>query len=217
MLLFHLLAKMAHGNNRNRFQALTPPSSTSTMAQHDSASSMDNTSNPFFLHSGDHLGLILVSHLLTDPNYNTWSWVMLMAHNAKHKLGFVDGSISQPPLDDPFVEVWPRCNNIVTSWLLKFVSKEIIVVYFTLTMLKLFGQIYIIGFIKATPHIFFRSSNNCMVCFKVPLISILFILVWKYFGTNTRIFNPFPFVNVAAWKHGWIVNNKNMWCNLWWA
>ncbi|RVW72312.1 hypothetical protein CK203_055463 [Vitis vinifera] len=101
---------------------------------------------------------------------------MLMAHNAKHKLGFVDGSISQPPLDDPFVGVWPRCNNIVTSWLLKFVSKEIIVVYFTLTMLKLFGQIYIIGFIKATPHIFFRSSNNCM--------GILWTIATSYMGTH---------------------------------
>ncbi|RVW84005.1 hypothetical protein CK203_047294 [Vitis vinifera] len=91
---------MAHGgqnNNTNRFQPLTPSSSTSTMAHHDSSFSMDSTSILFFLHRGDHPELVLVSHLLIGPNYNTWGRAMLMALNAKHKLGFVDGSISQPP------------------------------------------------------------------------------------------------------------------------
>ena len=117
---------------------------------------------------------------------------MLMALNAKHKLGFVDGLILQPPLDDPFVGVWPRCNDIVTSWLLNLVSKEIVVVYFILTVLKPFGQIDTIGFIKATPHIFFRSSNNCMVCFKVPLISIL----WD----KHKNFQPVPICQCGGMK-----------------
>ena len=91
--------------------------------------------------------------------------------------------------------------------------KRLLIVYFTLTMLKPFGQVYMIDFIIAIPHTFFRLSNSWTVYLKVPLISILFILAWKYFGMNSKIFNPFSFVNVVAWKHVWIINNKNMWCN----
>ena len=32
---------------------------------------MEDTSNSFYLHNGDHLGLLLVSHHLTRSNYNT--------------------------------------------------------------------------------------------------------------------------------------------------
>ena len=91
--------------------------------------------------------------------------------------------------------------------------KRLLIVSSTWTSLKLFGQIYTISFIIASPNAFFRLINNCTVCLKVPLISILFILAWKYFGMNSKIFNPFSFVNVVAWKHVWIINNKNMWCN----
>ncbi|RVW87071.1 hypothetical protein CK203_048322 [Vitis vinifera] len=72
---------MAHGgqhNNDNRFQPLTSLTSGSTTTQSDQ-SLMENTNNPFFLHSGDNPGLVLISHLLTGSNAkNTWSRAMLM-------------------------------------------------------------------------------------------------------------------------------------------
>ncbi|XP_024032616.1 uncharacterized protein LOC112095167, partial [Morus notabilis] len=86
---------------------------------------MDNINSPFFLHSGDHPGLALVSHILTGPNYNTWSRAMLMALNAKNKLSFVDDTLLQPHSGDPSSGVWSRCNSMITSWLLNAVSKEI--------------------------------------------------------------------------------------------
>ncbi|KAL5746921.1 hypothetical protein ACOSQ2_024218 [Xanthoceras sorbifolium] len=81
-------------NNVNRFQPLTPPfaSNTSTLDY----SSIDNIYSPFFLHNRDHPGLALVSHILAGPNYNIWSRAMLMALNAKNKLGF---GLSQGFLD----------------------------------------------------------------------------------------------------------------------
>lgn len=54
------------------------------------------SSGPFFLHNGDHPGLVLVSHPLTGTSYNTWSRAMLMALTAKNKLLFVDGSYPRP-------------------------------------------------------------------------------------------------------------------------
>ncbi|KAA8530921.1 hypothetical protein F0562_005620 [Nyssa sinensis] len=120
------LKKMARGgqnNNNNRFQPLTPLSFGSTSAPKQV--SMENLSSPFFLHSDDHPSLVFVSHSLTGSNYNTWSCAMLMALNAKNKLGFVDGSISRPNPNDPAVGLWSRCNSMVTSWLLNAISKEI--------------------------------------------------------------------------------------------
>ena len=57
-------------------------------------SSMDYYGSPFYIHNGDHPGMVLVSHYLTRSNYNTWSCSMLMALIAKNEVGFVDGNIT---------------------------------------------------------------------------------------------------------------------------
>uniref|UniRef100_A0A2N9FQ47 Reverse transcriptase Ty1/copia-type domain-containing protein n=1 Tax=Fagus sylvatica TaxID=28930 RepID=A0A2N9FQ47_FAGSY len=51
---------------------------------------------------------------------------MTRALFAKNKLGFVNGSISQPidPLD-PLYDIWTRCNDLVLSWLTNCMSREI--------------------------------------------------------------------------------------------
>ena len=38
--------------------------------------------------------------------------------------------------------------------------------------------------------------------------SLDIIPVWKFFGMNLRIFNPFLFVNVVAWKYGWLSTTR---------
>ncbi|MCH80704.1 retrovirus-related Pol polyprotein from transposon TNT 1-94, partial [Trifolium medium] len=81
--------------------------------------------NPFFIHHSDHPGLVLVSHLLTEENYRSWRRAMLIALGAKNKVGFVDGSIPQPPDNDPQYALWLRNDNVVASWLLNSVSKEL--------------------------------------------------------------------------------------------
>lgn len=50
---------------------------------------------------------------------------MSMALTAKNKLGFVDRTILQPPIDDLLYGAWLRCNNMVISWILNSVSREI--------------------------------------------------------------------------------------------
>ncbi|XP_073017752.1 uncharacterized protein [Primulina eburnea] len=87
--------------------------------------SMEDSSSPFYLHNGYHPGLNLVSHALTGTNYNTWNRAMSMALTAKNKLGFVDGSFSQPPTDDLVYGSLLRCNSMVISWILNSVNREI--------------------------------------------------------------------------------------------
>ena len=51
---------------------------------------------------------------------------MTRALSAKNKLGFVNGSISQPidPLD-PLFDIWTRSNDLVLSWLTNCMSRKI--------------------------------------------------------------------------------------------
>ncbi|KAL4379256.1 hypothetical protein GQ457_02G035690 [Hibiscus cannabinus] len=86
----------------------------------------ENDSNPYYLHQSDSLGMVLVSQPLVNDNYNSWKRSMVMALSAKNKLGFVDGSISAPPsTNTDLLHSWNRANNMVNSWILNSVSKDI--------------------------------------------------------------------------------------------
>ncbi|XP_073138009.1 uncharacterized protein [Henckelia pumila] len=89
-------------------------------------SAMDDPMSSFFLHHSDNPGLILVSQQLTGENFASWSRSMKIALSVKNKLGFIDGSIHKPAAADVnLLNAWTRNNNIVISWLLNSVSKDI--------------------------------------------------------------------------------------------
>ena len=85
----------------------------------------DQSANPYHLQNGDSTGSILVSQVLTGDNYNTWSRSMQIAVKAKNKIGFITGAISQPASSSSLHETWERCNNMIISWILNAVSKDI--------------------------------------------------------------------------------------------
>ena len=88
---------------------LTPPSTT-------------DISSPYFLHSTDHPGSILVSTLLNGDNYPTWKRAMKMALNAKNKLAFVNGTLSKPTSSAAETQIWERCSDMVLSWILNSID-----------------------------------------------------------------------------------------------
>nr|KYP52666.1 hypothetical protein KK1_025408 [Cajanus cajan] len=47
------------------------------------------------------------------------------ALSAKNKLEFIDDSATEPPVDDQHYNAWRRCNNMVASWIVNFVSLPI--------------------------------------------------------------------------------------------
>ncbi|GAU30899.1 hypothetical protein TSUD_381130 [Trifolium subterraneum] len=83
-------------------------------------------SSPFYVHPGDGPSSVTVSPLLTGSNYHSWSRAMKRALGAKMKLDFVDSSLP-PPVDafDPSFRAWNHCNQLVSSWLLNYVSESI--------------------------------------------------------------------------------------------
>ncbi|XP_062113276.1 uncharacterized protein LOC133824416 [Humulus lupulus] len=96
------------------------PSSTSRTV-------IDDLADPYYLHHADNPDNVLVSQLLTgQDNYTSWIRAMKLSISVKNKLGFLDGSITKPSQSDSFMSnAWIRNNNIVISWILNFVSKEI--------------------------------------------------------------------------------------------
>jgi hypothetical protein len=90
-------------------------------------------SSPLFLHNGDNPGTMLVPQPLIGENYNPWSRSMLIALSAKNNVCFVDGSLPKPLVFESYFNAWIRCNDLVLSWILNSVSKNIYntVIYIT--------------------------------------------------------------------------------------
>ena len=87
----------------------------------------DKPSSPYFLHSSENLGLILVNQPLTEENYATWSQAIIYALDSKNKTNFVDGTIKAPTSSsDPIFPAWKKCNRMILSWLINSMSKDLI-------------------------------------------------------------------------------------------
>ena len=88
-------------------------------------SPMEDSNSPFYLHNEGYPGLILILQPFNGRNYNTWSRMMMMALTTKNKVGFIDGTIPRVTANNLLFNAWTCCNSMVISWLLNFVSKEI--------------------------------------------------------------------------------------------
>nr|KYP54580.1 hypothetical protein KK1_000772 [Cajanus cajan] len=69
--------------------------------------------------------MALVSPSLDSTNYHSWSKSMFSTLSAKNKAEFIDGSAPQPSSFDRSYGAWKRCNNMVVSWVIHFVSSSI--------------------------------------------------------------------------------------------
>jgi len=101
---------------------VTTPASSSDVVR---SKSMD-LSNPYYLHPSDSPGMSLVNSIFEGKGYGGWRRTILISLSAKNKLGFIDGGCKAPGSDSPDLKLWDRTNNMVTSWLLNSLSKEIV-------------------------------------------------------------------------------------------
>ncbi|XP_009763371.1 uncharacterized protein LOC107793847 [Nicotiana tabacum] len=86
---------------------------------------MIDSSHPFFLHPSDYPGMNLVSSSFDGKSYGVWRRAVVIALSAKNKLGFIDGTLSIPDESLGLQSAWSRGNDMVLSWLLNSLSKEI--------------------------------------------------------------------------------------------
>ena len=82
-------------------------------------------SDPLFLHPSDHPGQVLVADVFNGDDFENWRRSVLIALSAKHKTAFIDGSYGRPDASSPLLPYWKRCNDMVLSWLLNSLHKNI--------------------------------------------------------------------------------------------
>ena len=81
--------------------------------------------DPYFIHPSDHPGQILVANAFHGEDFDSWKRTFLIALSSKNKVGFVDGKIVKPAGDSPLLPYWQRCNDLVASWILNSLHKDI--------------------------------------------------------------------------------------------
>ncbi|XP_070020529.1 uncharacterized protein LOC142180965 [Nicotiana tabacum] len=84
-----------------------------------------DTNHLYFLHSSDAPSMALVNTAFNGRGFQEWKRSVLIALSAKNKLGFINGSCPPPIVTSKDFQPWSRCNDMVTSWLLNSLSKDI--------------------------------------------------------------------------------------------
>lgn len=84
-----------------------------------------NSVNPYYLHPNENLALVLVSSLLDDKNYHSWSRSMQIPLISKNKDKFVDDTLPKPVVSGVLYAPWIRCNTMVLAWIQRSISASI--------------------------------------------------------------------------------------------
>lgn len=84
-----------------------------------------DTGSALYLHPSDSPGMMLVPVHFAGTGYRSWKSQVMQALSVKNKLGFIDGSCGQPDANSPLFRQWKMCNDMVTSWILNSMTKEI--------------------------------------------------------------------------------------------
>ncbi|XP_070002096.1 uncharacterized protein LOC142166067 [Nicotiana tabacum] len=84
-------------------------------------------SSPLYMHPSDNPDTMLVPIPFSGLRYRSWRRSFLQALSLKNKLGFVNGECKQPDLEKEHLKfrLWERCDDMVTSWILNSLAKEI--------------------------------------------------------------------------------------------
>uniref|UniRef100_A0A0V0IN37 Putative ovule protein n=1 Tax=Solanum chacoense TaxID=4108 RepID=A0A0V0IN37_SOLCH len=102
-----------------------PDSTTSQTTIPDVDNTPVDTSNSYYLHPSDSPGVQLVSSIFDGKGYAGWSRALVIALSAKNKLGLIDGTLVEPLVSSVQHKMWSRCNDMVISWILNSLSKDI--------------------------------------------------------------------------------------------
>ncbi|XP_070026367.1 uncharacterized protein [Nicotiana sylvestris] len=84
-----------------------------------------DSNHPYYRHSSDAPGMTLVSTPFDGRGFPGWRRFVLIAISVKNTLSFINGACSEPTLYATEYSQWSRCNDMVTSWLLNSLTKEI--------------------------------------------------------------------------------------------
>ncbi|XP_059277559.1 uncharacterized protein LOC132031606 [Lycium ferocissimum] len=81
--------------------------------------------HPLYVHLSNVLGSSLVTTPFDGTGYGSWRRNILVALSVRNKLGFIQGISTRPPDSSPLARQWQRCNDLVVSWLINSLTKDI--------------------------------------------------------------------------------------------
>nr|XP_009602511.1 uncharacterized protein LOC104097618 [Nicotiana tomentosiformis] len=91
----------------------------------DSTNPLLNSINPLYMHPSKNVGFMLLPVAFDGSRYRSWRRGVLRALSVKNKVGFINGKCRKPDSKDPIFDQWERCDNVVTSWILNSLSKDL--------------------------------------------------------------------------------------------
>ncbi|KAL0438875.1 UNVERIFIED_CONTAM: hypothetical protein Slati_2370500 [Sesamum latifolium] len=77
------------------------------------------------LHGGDNPGMVWVSAPFDGTDFLAWRRSVMIALQAKMKLGFIDGRYVMPEQTSDKYDTWIKVDSMVTSWILNAITKRI--------------------------------------------------------------------------------------------
>lgn len=85
----------------------------------------NDTNSALYIHPSDSPGRMLVPVQFDGAVYHLWRSGVLRSLSVKNRLGFIDGSCRKSDVNSPQFRQWQRCDDMVTSWILNSLIKEI--------------------------------------------------------------------------------------------
>ncbi|XP_015165125.1 uncharacterized protein [Solanum tuberosum] len=77
------------------------------------------------MHPSKSAGSAIILVLFDGTGYRSWRRGVLHAISVKNKVGFINGKIQKPAANSPTFAQWERCDDMVTSWILNSLSKDL--------------------------------------------------------------------------------------------
>ncbi|XP_009778371.1 uncharacterized protein [Nicotiana sylvestris] len=85
---------------------------------------LDST-NPLYMHPSESAVMTLVPVVFYGTGYRSWRRGVLRALSVKNKVGFITRKCKKPNLDEVTYNQRARCDDMVTSWILNSLSKDL--------------------------------------------------------------------------------------------
>ncbi|XP_019262125.1 PREDICTED: uncharacterized protein LOC109239965 [Nicotiana attenuata] len=90
----------------------------------DIAAVLDST-NPLYMHPSESAGTVLVPVAFDSTGYRSWRRGVLRALSMENKVGFITRKCKKPNAGEASYDQWARCDDMVTSWILNSLSKDL--------------------------------------------------------------------------------------------
>ncbi|XP_075084751.1 uncharacterized protein LOC142168003 [Nicotiana tabacum] len=85
---------------------------------------LDST-NPLYMPPSKSVGTVLVPMAFDGTGYRSWRRGVLRALSVKNKVGCIIRKGKKPNAGEAIYDQWARCDDMVTSWILNSLSKNL--------------------------------------------------------------------------------------------